>query len=66
MALLNEMQARIDQIDFVGGDVDQLAQKWSGKPKESIPVHIRQILWMKENAEKFGYQQSGNSWKLKQ
>ena len=66
MALLNEMQARIDQIDFVGGDVDQLGQKWSGKPEESIPVHIRQILWMKQNAEKFGYQQSGNSWKLKE
>jgi hypothetical protein len=65
MALLNEMQARIDKIDFVGDDVDQLAQKWSGKPKKSIPVHIRQILWMKENAEKFGYQQNGNSWKLK-
>jgi hypothetical protein len=66
VALLNEIQSRIDQIDFVGGDVDQLAKRWSGKPEKSIPMHIRQMLWMKANAEKFGYQQSGNSWKLKQ
>jgi hypothetical protein len=64
-ALIVEMQSKIDQIDFVGGDVEQLEKKWNGKPEEKIPVHIRQILWLKENAEKFGYVQSGNSWKLK-
>ena len=65
IALLNEMQAKIDQIEFVGGDVEQLEQQWSGKPEESIPVHIRQMLWLKENANKFGYERSGNSWVLK-
>jgi hypothetical protein len=64
-ALIIEMQSKIAQIDFVGGNVDQLEQQWSGKPEKNIPVHIRQMLWLKANAEKFGYQQSGNSWKLK-
>ena len=65
VALTIEMQSRIPQIDFVGGDVDQLVQQWSGKPQGQVPIHVRQIMWLKENAEKFGYQQSGNSWKLK-
>lgn len=65
VAILNEMQSKIDRIDFVGGDVEQLAQKWSGKPEKNAPTHVRQMLWLKENAERFGYQQSGNSWKLK-
>jgi hypothetical protein len=64
-ALLMEVEAKIPQIDFVGGSVDQLAQQWSGKPQGQIPVHVRQIMWLKENAGKYGYQQNGNSWKLK-
>jgi hypothetical protein len=64
-ALIIEMQAKISQIDFAGGDVDMLTQEWGGMPEESVPVYIRQILWLKANAEKFGYQQNGNSWKLK-
>jgi hypothetical protein len=62
-ALLMEVESKIPQIDFVSGDVDQLAQQWSGKPQGQVPVHVRQIMWLKENAEKYGYQQSGNSWK---
>jgi len=65
VALLNEIQARIAQIDFVGGNVDQLAQQWDGKPEKDIPVDVQQMLWLEENAERFGYQRSGNSWKLR-
>lgn len=64
--LIIEMQSKIPQIDFAGGDVDTLIQEWNGKPEEQAPIHIRQMLWMQENAEGFGYQRSGNSWKLKQ
>jgi hypothetical protein len=64
-ALIIEMESKIPQIDFVGGNVDQLAQQWNDKPEKSIPIHIRQMLWLKANAEKFGYQQSGNRWILK-
>ena len=64
-SLIIEMENKISQIDFIDADVDKLAQEWSGKPEENAPIYVRQILWLKENAEKFGYQQSGNSWKLK-
>jgi hypothetical protein len=62
--LIIEMQSKIPQIDFVGGDVEMLAQEWGGKPEAQTPLHIRQMLWLKENAENFGYKQSGNSWKV--
>jgi hypothetical protein len=64
-ALRMEVESKISRIDFVNANVDKLVQEWSGKPEEQAPLHIRQMLWLKANAEKFGYQQSGNSWKLK-
>lgn len=63
-ALIIEMEAKIAQIDFIGENVDELTQEWSGKPQDQAPMYVRQLLWLKENAEKYGYQQSGNSWKL--
>jgi len=64
-ALTQQLESKILQIDFVDTDVDKLVQEWRGKSKKDIPIHVRQMLWLKENAEKFGYQQNGNSWKLK-
>jgi hypothetical protein len=64
-ALMIELQNNIEQVDFVDVNVDELLQEWSGKPNDQAPMHVRQMLWLKENAEKFGYEQSGNSWKLK-
>jgi hypothetical protein len=64
-AAIIEMENKIPQIEFIDMNVDELMQQWSGKPEEEIPVHIRQMLWLIENAEKFGYKQSGNSWNLK-
>ena len=65
-ALIIEMQAKISQIDFVGGNVDALLQAWSGKPENEAPIHVRQALWLQMNASGLGYEKSGNSWKLKQ
>ena len=64
-ALIIEMESKIIQIDFVNAHVDELVQEWKGKPRDQAPVYARQMLWLIENAEKFGYQRSGNSWKLK-
>ena len=64
-ALIGEMESKISQIDFVDVEVEELFQEWSNKPQDQAPVYVRQILWLKENAKKYGYQQSGNSWKLK-
>lgn len=63
-ALRSELDSRIPQIEFVGGDVAQLLQEAQGKPERQIPMHVRQLVWLKENAGKYGYQWSGNSWKL--
>ncbi|MGB7872935.1 MAG: hypothetical protein WBL25_01025 [Anaerolineales bacterium] len=64
-ALRMELETKISRIDFVNENVDELAQEWSGKSQDQTPMYVRQLLWLKENAEKFGYQQSGNSWKRK-
>jgi hypothetical protein len=65
-ALIIEMESKISQIDFVNANVERLAQEWRDKPKDQAPVYVKQMLWLKANAEKYGYRQSGTSWKLKQ
>ena len=64
-AMKTELTSRISEIDFIGGEVDQLLQKWQGKPERQIPIHVRQLLWLQENAEKYGYVRKGNRWVLK-
>ena len=64
-ALRTEMESRISQIDLVGGNVDQFLEAWKGRPHQQTPVHVRQVLWLVENARAFGYERNGNSWILK-
>ena len=65
-ALHMELASKISQIDIVNTNVDELVREWSGKPQDKAPNYVRQVLWLEENAEKYGYQRNGNSWKLKQ
>jgi hypothetical protein len=65
-ALQAETEARIPRIDFVGGNVDELVNAWSGRPEAETPVHVRQLQWLKRVARAHGYEQSGNSWILGQ
>jgi hypothetical protein len=65
-ALILEMESKISKIDFVGMDVERLTKEWADKPKDQAPMYIKQIFWLRENAGKFGYEQRGNSWVLKQ
>jgi hypothetical protein len=60
-ALKTKIEEKIDRIDFVKANVDQLFQEWKGKPQQA-PIHVRLIFWLKENASQHGYEQSGNSW----
>jgi hypothetical protein len=64
-ALMNQIEAKIPTIDFIGPDVDDLIKQWRGKPQTQIPIHVRLVLWLKENAKVHGYEQSGNSWVLR-
>lgn len=61
-AVLNKIEEKIGRIDFVQVNVDALYDQWKNKANEQAPIHVRLILWMKENASRHGYEQSGNSW----
>jgi len=63
-ALRTELESRIPQIDFVSGDVTKLMQEAQGNLDRQTPMHVRQLLWLKENAGQYGYQQCENGWKL--
>lgn len=63
--MLNQIEAKIPRIDFVKADVDRLFDEWKGKPESQAPIHVRLIIWLKNNAGAHGYEQSGNSWLLK-
>ena len=64
-AIRIEIESRIAQIDFVGANVDKLLQAWAGKPEDQAPIHVRLMLWLKNNARTYGYEQNGNSWVLR-
>lgn len=65
-ALRTEMSSKISQIDFVSTNVDEAAAQWRGKAPDQAPIHVRLMLWLKDNASTFGYIQNGNNWVLKQ
>ena len=50
---------------FVKANVDDLFNEWKGKSYDQAPIHVRLIMWLKNNAGAHGYEQSGNSWVLK-
>lgn len=60
--MLNQMEAKIPRIDFIQVDVDQIFDEWKSKPYLAAPLHVRLIMWLKNNASVYGYEQSGNSW----
>lgn len=64
--MLKQIEEKIPRIDFVQANVDQLFEEWKSKPEAQTPVHVRLITWLKNNASAHGYEQSGNSWILKQ
>ena len=64
-ALKMELASKIPQIDFISGDAAGLMQQAQGKPERQVPLHIRQLLWLRDNAGNHGYRQNGNSWILK-
>ena len=64
-ALRMALESRIRRVDLVGGDVDQFIQAWSRRSQQQVPMHVRQVLWLEENARAFGYERNGNGWLLK-
>ena len=64
-ALLNQIEAKIPRIDFVNSDVNKLYDEWNQKPHDLAPIHIRLLMWLKNNSATYNYVQDGNSWVLK-
>lgn len=60
-ALQQKIEEKIGRIDFVKANADELVRQWQAKPDQA-PIHVRLIFWLKGNAAKHGYEQSGNSW----
>ncbi len=64
-AMRDQIEAKIPRINFVKLDVDKAFDEWKSKPDSQIPVHVRLLIWLKNNAKTYGYEQDGNSWVLK-
>ncbi len=64
-ALRDQIEKKVSRIDFVKADVDRLFDEWKTKPYTQAPMHVRLLLWLKNNASTYGYEQTGNSWVLK-
>jgi hypothetical protein len=64
-ALLQKLEGKIARIDFVKANVEDLYTAWKGKSEDQAPIQVRLILWLKNNASTYGYEQSGNSWVLR-
>jgi hypothetical protein len=60
-----QIEERIARIDFVKVNVDALYEEWHSRPHAQAPIHVRLIIWLKNNASTYGYEQNGNSWVLK-
>ena len=65
-ALRMEIASGISEIELVGGSVNQFLQAWHGRPHTQAPMHVRQVLWLAENAGALGYERIGNNWTRKQ
>lgn len=63
--VIAQLEKKIPRIDYVQADVNELFEQWSGQPDSQIPIHVRLIFWLKNNAAAYGYVQNGNSWILK-
>jgi len=63
-ALLDQIEMKIPRIDFIGADVNDLYDEWKQKPAEFTPMHVRLLIWLKNNAAQHNYEQNGNSWVL--
>lgn len=63
--VLNQIEEMIARIEFVKVNVDTLFEEWRSKSHMQAPIHVRLIIWLKNNASTYGYEQIENSWVLK-
>ena len=54
--MLNKIEAKIGRIDFVKANVDKIFREWQGRSSAQAPIHVRLVLWLKNNASTYGYE----------
>ena len=62
--LINQLESKVDRIDFVGEDIWSVVN--SQDPKVSNSFRAQEINWLLKNAGNYGYELQGSSWILSQ
>ena len=55
------MEHGVDKLEFHGLDIEQELLNFDGQAFDAVPARVKEIRFLSENAEKFGYVQQGNS-----
>ena len=55
------MEHGVDKLEFHGLDIDQELLNFDGQAFDQVPARVKEIRYLSENAEKYGYMQQGNS-----
>ena len=55
------MEHGVDKLEFHGLDIEQELLNFDGQAFDAVPARVKEIRYLTENAEKFGYVQQGNS-----
>jgi WXG100 family type VII secretion target len=55
------MEHGVDKLEFHGLDIDQELLNFDGQAFDAVPARVKEIRYLSENAEKYGYVQQGNS-----
>ncbi|MDA0364634.1 MAG: hypothetical protein O2843_02025 [Chloroflexi bacterium] len=62
--LLDGMQAGVGRIEFHGMDVATETARFAGEPLQNVPARIKEVQFLSDHAEAFGYVKSGNGYQL--
>jgi WXG100 family type VII secretion target len=55
------MEHGVDKLEFQGLDIEQELLNFDGQAFDAVPARVKEIRYLVENAEKYGYVQEGNS-----
>src|SRR5262249_54205358 len=55
------MEHGVPKLEFHGLDIEQELLNFDGQAFDAVPARVKEIRFLTENADKFGYVQQGNS-----
>jgi hypothetical protein len=56
------MESKTPIIKFVYMDVDAALNTYEGVPDPEVPIRVRELRWIIDHADEYGYKREGNSW----